>query len=147
MQSENFDIKGCPNCGAKNRVTNIPDKLPVCGKCSTPLSAASKTAFTVTDSNFDQIVTRSNLPVLLDCWAPWCAPCRTVGPIIDELASEYGSKINFGKLNVDENQQIAGRYNIQSIPTLLVFVGGKIVDRIVGAQPKQLLEGKLQKYL
>jgi thioredoxin 1 len=81
--------------------------------------------------------------IVIDCWAPWCGPCRMVGPIIDELAKDMQGKIVFGKLNVDENQQTSMKYNIMSIPTLLVFKNGTMVDRIVGALPKDLLKNKL----
>ncbi|MCK4243864.1 thioredoxin, partial [Candidatus Bathyarchaeota archaeon] len=82
-----------------------------------------------------------------DCWAPWCGPCNIVTPIIEELASDYAGKILFGKLNVDENRTTAIKYEIMSIPTLLVFKTGKLVDRIIGAMPKALLEPKITQYL
>lgn len=100
----------------------------------------------VTDSNFDRVI-KSNPLVIIDCWAPWCAPCRMMAPIIDELAKEYAGKILFGKLNVDENPRIPIQYQIMSIPTFLVFKDGSLVDRIIGAMPKRLLEQKLAKYL
>lgn len=84
--------------------------------------------------------------VVLDCWAPWCGPCRMLGPIIEELATEMHGKIVFGKLNVDENPQTSMKYKIMSIPTLLVFKNGKYVDRIVGAIPKEMLLSKLKPY-
>jgi len=100
----------------------------------------------ITDSNFDKVV-RSNRLVVIDCWAPWCAPCRIMTPIINELAKEYAGKILFGKLNVDENPRVPVRYQIMSIPTFLVFKDGSLVDRIVGAMPKRLLEQRLAKHL
>ena len=84
--------------------------------------------------------------VVVDCWAPWCGPCRMVTPVIKEMARDYAGKILFGKLNVDENQRIAMEYGIMSIPTLLVFKGGKLVDRIVGAMPRKMLEPKIIRY-
>lgn len=100
----------------------------------------------VTDSNFDKVIKSSPL-VVIDCWAPWCAPCRMMAPIIDELAKEYAGKILFGKLNVDENPKVPLQYQIMGIPTLLVFKNGSLVDRIVGAMPKRLLEQRLARLL
>ncbi len=101
---------------------------------------------TVTDATFKEIVQNRPL-VVVDCWAAWCGPCRMVAPIIEELARDYAGRILFGKLNVDENQQVATQYQIMSIPTLLVFKNGKLVDRIVGAMPRQALEPKVAHYL
>lgn len=100
----------------------------------------------VTESNFAEFI-RSHPLVVVDCWAPWCGPCRFVSPIIDELAKSYAGKILFGKLNVDENQRVTLQYGIMSIPTLLVFKNGELVDRIVGAMPRRMLEPKLTRYL
>ena len=85
--------------------------------------------------------------IVIDCWAPWCGPCRMIGPVIEELARELKGKIVFGKLNVDENQQTSMKYKIMSIPTLLVFKNGALVDRFVGAMPKAMLIQKLKPYL
>jgi thioredoxin 1 len=84
---------------------------------------------------------------VLDCWAEWCGPCRTIGPIIEELAREMKGKVVFGKLNVDQNMQTANKHRISAIPTMLVFKNGKLVDKIIGAYPKATLAGKIQKYL
>ena len=100
----------------------------------------------VTDTTFKETI-RNHSIVVVDCWAPWCAPCRMVAPIIDELAVDYAGKILFGKLNIDENRAVAIEYQIMSIPTLLVFKNGKLVDRIIGAQPRQMLEPKLSRHL
>ena len=100
----------------------------------------------LTDSSFNDAIQNSPL-VVIDCWAPWCGPCNIVTPIIEELASDYAGKILFGKLNVDENRTTAIKYEIMSIPTLLVFKTGKLVDRIIGAMPKALLEPKITQYL
>ncbi len=89
----------------------------------------------LTDQNFKAEVLDSKVPVLVDFWAEWCAPCRIVGPIVEELATEYGSKLKVGKLNVDENQ-ISGQYGIMSIPSLLIFKDGKVVKTMIGAQSK-----------
>jgi len=85
--------------------------------------------------------------IVIDCWAPWCGPCRMIGPIIEELAKEMKGKIVFGKLNVDENPQTSMKHNIMSIPTLLVFKNGALIDRIIGAMPREMLMQKLKPYL
>jgi thioredoxin 1 len=100
----------------------------------------------VTDKTFDETI-RNNQLVVVDCWAPWCGPCQMVAPIIEELARQYAGKVLFGKLNVDENPLIAMQYGIMGIPTLLFFKNGELVDRIVGAIPKQMLEQKIKRYL
>ena len=92
---------------------------------------------TLTDQNFDAEVLKSESPVLVDFWAAWCAPCRIVDPIVEELAGEYGNKLKVGKLNVDENPASAGNYNVMSIPTIMLFKGGKPMKSVVGAQAKE----------
>jgi len=100
----------------------------------------------ITDATFKEIIQKHPL-VVVDCWAPWCGPCRMVAPVIRELARDYAGKILFGKLNVDENPEVSAQYQIMSIPTLLVFKNGKLVDKIVGAMPRQMLEPKITRYL
>jgi len=100
----------------------------------------------LTDSTFTEFV-QNNPFVVVDCWAPWCGPCLMVAPIIEELAKKYAGKIVFGKLNVDENPITASRYQIMSIPTLLVFRNGKLVDTIIGAMPKEMLEARITRFL
>ncbi len=92
---------------------------------------------TFTDQNFDEEVLKSQTPVLVDFWAAWCAPCRIVDPIVEELAGEYGAKLKVGKLNVDENPASAGNYNVMSIPTIMLFKGGKPLKSVIGAQSKE----------
>ena len=89
---------------------------------------------------------KNNPALVVDCWAPWCGPCRMMSPVIDELATDLKGKITFGKLNTDENQDMAMKYQVQAIPTLLIFKDGKLADRKVGALPKKVLAGELTKY-
>jgi len=96
----------------------------------------------LTDANFDQVITTEK-PVLVDFWAEWCGPCKMIGPVVEELAGDYEGKAVVAKLNVDENPQTAAKFGIRSIPTLLVFKGGQIVDKQVGAVPKSVLNQKL----
>jgi len=100
----------------------------------------------MTDASFGEMIQNNSL-VVVDCWAPWCGPCHMVAPIIEELARDYAGKILFGKLNVDKNREASMRYQIMGIPTLLVFKNGKLVDRIVGAMPRQMLEPRITCYL
>ena len=99
---------------------------------------------TLTDGNFKEEVLESTTPVLVDFWAEWCGPCRVIAPAIEELAEAYDGKVKVGKLNVDEQSNIAGQYGIRSIPTLLFFQNGEVVDQVVGAVPKNAIETKLK---
>ncbi|HLM55193.1 MAG TPA: thioredoxin [Pyrinomonadaceae bacterium] len=150
----------CLNCGAKNRVderVTVIGKRPVCGRCGVALGEDGggqqqqqpppqpARPLTVTDSTFGREVVEASAarPVLLDCWAPWCGPCRMVAPVLDELAAESGGRYLIAKLNVDENPQTASRLGIQSIPTLFIYKNGQPAERIVGAQPKHVLASRL----
>jgi thioredoxin 1 len=104
-------------------------------------------AVAVTDANFKAEVLDSEVPVLVDFWAPWCGPCRMVAPVVDEIAAQYVGKVKVVKVNTDENSAIATEYGIRSIPTLMIFKGGQKVDMVVGAVPKTTLSDTLQKYL
>jgi len=102
---------------------------------------------TVSDATFQREVLESSLPVLVDLWAPWCGPCRMIAPVVEKLARDYAGRLKVAKLNVDENPQTALRYQVQGIPTLLLFKGGRVADRIVGAAPEPLLRGKVDAVL
>jgi len=101
----------------------------------------------LSETNFEQEVLKANTPVLVDFWAVWCGPCKMIAPIVDELAVEYEGKLKIGKVDVDNHQQIAMQYGIRSIPTLLIFKDGKVVEQIIGAAPKKSLIDKLSKHL
>lgn len=137
----------CSNCGAKNRVDEqkLQENKAKCGKCGTLLDARlgdnfSDKPLTVTDDNFQQVLQEAgNRPLLIDCWAEWCGPCRMIAPVVDQLAAESGGRYLIGKLNVDQNPRTASRFSIRSIPSLLIFKQGQLVDRLVGVQPKQAI--------
>src|SRR5262249_19396265 len=142
----------CRNCGSTNRVPL--DKLeagrqPVCGRCKTPLpvgaTAGGGRRLPVTDASFGADVERSPVPVLLDAWAPWCGPCRMIAPVVDQLATELAGRARVAKLNIDENPVTAQRLDVRSIPMLLVFKGGREVDRIVGVQPKSEIARRVER--
>jgi thioredoxin 2 len=138
----------CPACGATNRVPGdrvAQGLAPVCGKCRAPLPVGKPQP--VTDASFAQDVLRSPVPVLVDAWAPWCGPCHMIAPVVDQLATELAGRIRVVKLNVDENPRTAARFDLRSIPTLLVLKDGREVDRLVGVQPKREIARRLEKVL
>ncbi len=103
---------------------------------------------TLTTANFDAEVKQSSVPVLVDFWAPWCGPCKILGPVIEEIAKEYeGKPVKIAKLNVDDNQEIAQQYGVMSIPTLMLFKNGNVEDQMMGAQPKEKIDQLLRQYL
>jgi thioredoxin 2 len=133
----------CPACGAINRIPPARAGQPArCGRCKAPLATATAPV-AVTDATFDAIVREAGTPVLLDCWAEWCAPCHMLAPTIDALARDYAGRVLVGKLDVDANPATAARFEIRGIPTLLVFDHGQLVDRLVGVQPRPALEARL----
>ncbi len=101
----------------------------------------------LTDSNFSEEVEKSDTPVLVDFWAEWCGPCRMVGPVVDEIAGEYDGKVKVGKVNVDHNPQVSVKFGIRSIPALLIFKNGEVVDQIIGAVPKTHITKQLEAQL
>lgn len=141
----------CPECGAKNRIPGSRrGEKAVCGKCRAPLpmgGAIVDHPVEVTDQTFGREVLQQPGPLVLDCWAPWCGPCRSVAPVLDQLAKEYAGRVKIAKLNTDQNQRTSANYSIQSIPTLLFFKDGKLVNRQVGALPKREIERLIRQIL
>jgi thioredoxin 2 len=137
----------CPACGVVNRIPEARVGEPArCGKCRAPLPAAS-TPLVVTDATFERMVLGAGTPVLLDCWADWCGPCHMLAPTIDALARDYAGRVLVAKLDVDANPATAQRFDVRSIPTLLVFRDGRLVDRLVGVQPRGALDAALRRLL
>jgi thioredoxin 2 len=146
----NYTIR-CLECKARNRVPGHKlDAGAKCGKCGSPLATEDlfiPQPVMVTDANFEKTVMASPLPVLLFCWAPWCPTCGAVAPIIDDFARESKGKIRVGKVNIDPNPQIASRYNILSVPYLLIFDNGQLKESLPGGMQKHQLMMKLAHYL
>lgn len=137
------DVVTCADCGTRNRLGNPPaGQLPACGKCGSTLPWLHDTS----DQGFSEALD-ATIPVLVDFWAPWCGPCRTVAPVLEQLAVEQRGKLKVVKLNVDENQQTAGRFQVRSIPTLILFKDGEPQETIIGALPKSALLQKLAPHL
>ena len=144
MNTSDAQLIRSPECGANNRVHFAQGREAVCGRCKTPLPVGGK-PLTVTDATFAAEIERSPLPVLLDMWAPWCGPCLMIAPVIEQLAMELSGRVRVAKLNIDENPLTANRFNVRSIPTMLVLKAGQEVDRIVGVQPKAEIARRLQR--
>ena len=147
----------CTKCGATNRVdeNRLASSEAKCGRCGEILDAGATSAYdakpaheskpaVITDQTFErEVMQEKGRPVLVDAWAPWCPPCRMIAPVIDQLAAESQGRYKISKLNVDENPQIASRYQIASIPTMLIFKDGQLVDRIIGLQSKPAIAERL----
>ena len=137
-----ISVLTCPNCGAQNRIAPSERGAPHCGKCGKPLPWVVNA-----DESTFEVEAKAAPTVVVDLWAPWCGPCRIVGPILEELAREYAGRLKLIKVNVDENQNLAVRFNAMSIPTMIVMRDGQAVDRIVGALPKPALTAKIAPHL
>ena len=162
----------CPNCGTKNRVNErvAADRQPVCGNCGAKLPADASSAaaaadassaaaaagsaaapgkpIEVTDANFAQVLADAgDKPLLVDCWAAWCPPCRALGPTIDKLAAESNGRWVIGKLDTMANPVTTARFDTSRIPVMFIFKGGKLVDQLLGAQPKPVIEATLNKHV
>ena len=138
-------VIACPACGAKNRV-DPTRAAPKCGRCGTPLSLGTG-PIEVTDATFAaEVLSAGAVPVLVDCWAAWCGPCRMIAPTIDQLAAESAGRYKVAKLAVDANQRTAATYRVESIPALLVFKAGQLVDQLVGVHPKPAIAARLAKW-
>jgi thioredoxin 2 len=124
----------CPKCGVRNRIHGDGEKLPVCGKCK----ASLPWIVSGTDANFGS-ETHGPVPVLVDFWAEWCGPCRVISPILEQLAREKAGSVKILKMNVDQNPVTAGELRVQSIPTMMLFKDGRVVETVIGAMPKNEL--------
>ena len=136
------NITKCPNCGAKNRLKPAADALPNCGNCGETLPWLVQ----ATDASFATEV-KAAVPVLVDFWAEWCGPCRLIAPVLEDLSRDLAGQLKIVKLDVDANRQTAATYKAQSIPMLMVFKDGEVVDTFVGAMPKGALMQRLQPHL
>ena len=134
----------CPGCGARNRLPAArAAEQPRCGRCKAPLFAAHPVA--AGDEAFAAAVLASPIPVLVDFWAPWCGPCRSIAPLLEQLARERAGRLKVVKVNVDESPATAARYAIRSIPALKLFRAGEVIDEIVGAAPPGTLDSFLRR--
>ena len=149
MASDSVLIR-CPQCKTRNRipVARLQDG-PRCGRCRQPFPPipVSRRPVVVTDRTFANEVLASPLPVMLDCWAAWCGPCGAMAPVMDDLAATYTGRLKVAKLNVDQNPATASRYNVMSLPTLLFFRDGRVVETAAGALPRPVIENYLTRFL
>jgi thioredoxin 2 len=135
------EVITCPHCGRRNRVPAAATGFPRCGNCHQPLPWIANAA----DDTFAEVAEAAPGPVVVDLWAPWCGPCRMIAPLLESLASEWAGRVRIAKLNVDENPATASRFNARSIPLLVVIKDGREVDRIIGVQPREEIERRLQR--
>ncbi len=146
-----MQVTVCSKCGAKNRIeeSRLATSEAKCGRCGETLAAArgdyERKPIIVTDQTFEREVLQARgRPILMDCWAPWCRPCLMIAPTLDRLAAESNGQYVIAKLNIDENPLTASRFQIASIPTMLLFKDGKLIDRLVGLQPRQAIAERLR---
>ncbi|NCD16221.1 MAG: thioredoxin [Actinobacteria bacterium] len=135
-------VTTCPACGTRNRVPASASGTPRCASCRAPLPWLVAAG----EENFDSAV-KATVPVLVDLWAPWCAPCRTIGPLLEQAARENAGRLKVVKVNVDNAPRLSRRFNVQGIPTMLMFQGGREVSRQVGALPKAKLQAWIGSHL
>jgi thioredoxin 2 len=133
----------CSNCQTKNRVPGVATGIPRCGKCHTPLPWVVN----ATDTDFASVAEAATIPVLVDVWAPWCAPCRMVSPALEQLAGELAGRLKLVKVNADESPAVSSRFDVQAIPTLVLLNRGEVIDKQVGAAPAAFLRSWLTEKL
>ena len=142
-------ILACASCRAKNRIPVARlTEGPKCGKCKAPLPLEDLgKVMTVTDVTFEQEVMQSALPVLVDCWAPWCGPCKAIAPVLESLAKKYQARLKIVKVNMDENTRTGSRFSISSIPTMLLVKRGRIKETLQGALPREQLVAAIERFI
>lgn len=146
--SDDKIIIACTSCKTKNRLllSRVHDK-PICSKCRASLAGIPYFTVAATDNMFHKEVIQHKGAVMVDCWAPWCGPCRSIGPMLEDIARDYAGQIKIVKINMDENQATAAQYSISSIPTMLFFKDGKLIDTVTGAIPKSEIINRINSLL